>query len=535
MAFSRSARPTRAAPPGSGSLIDWREPESNAGVLDWRRRAHDFGLTAGDDDDHSDATSVQSPDRLLFEEDVEAVDDQHIEDAEGDDPNREELDQPVEADVSGDELDLVRVYLSHVGKRKLLKAREEQELGLRIETARGEVQGALAPLPCAVQTLVSLADHVRAGTAPAAELILLPDGGELRPDNVAPVLAAFDKVRRTIRKLDESRRKCVDRRSSTSTRTAFRRTIAEGQAELGKRLSQLPLRPSLIDQIVGQLREVDRAFDALDALPRAERTAARRALEDRVCLPRRRFCQAFAVIAAKEAAVLEPKRVLLESNLRLVISIAKRYMNRGLSLLDLIQEGNIGLMKAVDRFQFRRGFKFSTYATWWVRQGITRAIADYGRTIRLPVHVFDALGRLTRERRALAETLGRDPTTQELSEKLGLPPGKVELLLEAARQPASLEAPIGDSEETKLADLVRDVTSHSPEEVVIRSEMADEVERAMAPLTEREREVMRLRYGLGTDREYTLEEIGRRLSLTRERVRQIESKAVAKMRASRAA
>ena len=536
MAFSRSARPTRAAPPGSGSLIDWREPESNAGVLDWRRRAHDFGLTAGDDDDHSDATSVQSPDRLLFEEDVEAVDDQHIEDAEGDDPNREELDQPVEADVSGDELDLVRVYLSHVGKRKLLKAREEQELGLRIETARGEVQGALAPLPCAVQTLVSLADHVRAGTAPAAELILLPDGGERRPDNVAPVLAAFDKVRRTIRKLDESRRKCVDRRSSTSTRTAFRRTIAEGQAELGKRLSQLPLRPSLIDQIVGQLREVDRAFDALDALPRAERTAARRALEDRVCLPRRRFCQAFAVIAAKEAAVLEPKRVLLESNLRLVISIAKRYMNRGLSLLDLIQEGNIGLMKAVDRFQFRRGFKFSTYATWWVRQAVGRAVADYGRTIRLPVHVIESLNRLTRERRTLAAALDREPTPEELAARMELPVGKVQLLLEAAKSPTSLEAPVGEDEETRLGDLVRDAAAQDPEETAMRNQMAVEVERAMAPLTDREKEVMRLRYGLGTDREHTLEEVGRRLFITRERVRQIEAKALAKMRgAGRAA
>jgi RNA polymerase primary sigma factor len=215
------------------------------------------------------------------------------------------------------------------------------------------------------------------------------------------------------------------------------------------------------------------------------------------------------------------------------VSIAKRYTNRGLSLLDLIQEGNIGLMKAVDRFQFRRGFKFSTYATWWVRQAVGRAVADYGRTIRLPVHVIESLNRLTRERRALAEELGREPRPEELARRLEMPLGKVQLLLEAARPATSLEAPVGEDEGTHLGDMVPDQTVQSPEEAAIRNQMAREVERAMAPLSDREKEVMRLRYGLGTDREYTLEEVGRRLFITRERVRQIESKALAKMRAAR--
>ena len=212
------------------------------------------------------------------------------------------------------------------------------------------------------------------------------------------------------------------------------------------------------------------------------------------------------------------------------MSIAKRYSNRGLSLLDLIQEGNIGLMKAVDRFQFRRGFKFSTYATWWVRQAVGRAVADYGRTIRLPVHVIESLNRLTKERRTLAAALGRDPRPEELAEKLQLALGKVQLLLEASKAPTSLEAPVGEDEETRLGDMVRDEAAQSPEETAMRNQMADEVERAMAPLSDREREVMRLRYGLGTDREHTLEEVGRKLFITRERVRQIEAKALAKMR-----
>ena len=213
-----------------------------------------------------------------------------------------------------------------------------------------------------------------------------------------------------------------------------------------------------------------------------------------------------------------------------MVSIAKRYSNRGLSLLDLIQEGNIGLMKAVDRFQFRRGFKFSTYATWWVRQAVGRAVADYGRTIRLPVHVIESLNRLTRERRTLAAELDREPTPEELAVRMELPVGKVQLLLEAAKSPTSLEAPVGEDEETRLGDLVTDAAAQDPEETAMRNQMAVEVERAMAPLTDREKEVMRLRYGLGTDREHTLEEVGRRLFITRERVRQIEAKALAKMR-----
>ena len=213
--------------------------------------------------------------------------------------------------------------------------------------------------------------------------------------------------------------------------------------------------------------------------------------------------------------------------------MAKRYLNRGLSLLDLIQEGNIGLMKAVDRFQHRRGLKFSTYATWWIRQGITRAIADYGRTIRLPVHIFESVTKLSKVRQALAAELGRPPTMIELAGKTGQSIDKVIVLLEAAKGTESLDDMVGVDDETRRSELVADAGLPTPEDLAVRSRMAADVEAAMAPLSDREREVLRLRYGLGIDREMTLVEIGRRLSLTRERVRQIEAKALARLREAR--
>ncbi|HEY7791888.1 MAG TPA: sigma-70 family RNA polymerase sigma factor [Vicinamibacterales bacterium] len=520
MMAKRRSRPRDAAEEPGESLVDWREPVENTRVLDWRRRGRQFGLVPVDEregDEPIDQGFVEPPDRMLAEEEPEAFDDQSIDESgDGDDEGEPEAHEHT-GRLPREELDLVRVYLRRIGGRRLLRPEQEQAIGRAIERARGDLLAALAAIPAARQTLMSLARAVRQQDVPAAELILLPDGGELKPEKVEPVLQAFARV------------------EALEARIESARGDATLDRAIGAVLRDLPIRPSAIDEVVGELNELEHDMKMLDRTDRAERRARAAAvagLEARAGLKVDAFRKRLTIVREKEQALDEAKHELLEPNLRLVVSIARRYLGRGLSLLDLIQEGNIGLMKAVDRFQYRRGFRFSTYATWWVRQNIGRAVADYGRTIRLPVHVIESLNKLNRARAALVEDLGREPRPGELAARMDMPVGKVRLLLEAAVHPTSLETPIGKDEEGSLGQFLRDRSGGTPEDMAMRGELAVIVERAMAPLTDREREVLRLHYGLGLERELTLEEIGRRLSVTRERVRQIEARAVAKIRAA---
>jgi RNA polymerase primary sigma factor len=253
-------------------------------------------------------------------------------------------------------------------------------------------------------------------------------------------------------------------------------------------------------------------------------------VQRRVGIPLKDLKEINRQMSTGEAKARRAKREMTEANLRLVISIAKKYTNRGLQFLDLIQEGNIGLMKAVDKFEYRRGYKFSTYATWWIRQAITRSIADQARTIRIPVHMIETINKLVRTSRQMLHEIGREPTPEELAEKLGLPLEKVRKVMKIAKEPISLETPIGDEEDSHLGDFIEDKSAVLPVDAAIQSNLRETTTRVLASLTPREERVLRMRFGIGMNTDHTLEEVGQQFSVTRERIRQIEAKALRKLK-----
>jgi RNA polymerase primary sigma factor len=408
------------------------------------------------------------------------------------------------------EQDSIWLYFQEMSRVPLLSPAQEIDLCRRIEAGQIALRRALARAPLAVSMLLAVVDKVQRDELPLSELILPEDGSDVDPGLLRAIFSRIHRIRRLRRAIDALAAGSRDGCRAGSTRQASSLLLIRTQAALERTVTGLPIAPALVDKLAAELR-----------------TRAASAPSDVIGLSQEALRSVLAELAEQERIVRRCKRELAEANLRLVVSIAKRYRRPGLLLSDLIQEGNAGLLKAVDRFEYRRGFKFSTYATCWIRQAITRGLADSGRTIRLPLHIVEAMQHLRRVRAVLTAELGREPMGAELAARSGWPDSKVRLILDSIQQPRSLQTPVG--EDAQLGDFLADAEP-GPDEVTLEGDRTTQIERSLARLTDRERLLLQLRFGLAGGSEHTLEEIATHFLLTRERIRQIEAKALGKLR-----
>jgi RNA polymerase primary sigma factor len=461
--------------------------------------------------------------------------------------------------------DPVRMYLRQMGRVPLLTREQEVSIAKRIENGQIRANRVISRSPIAIAELVKIGDELEAGTLSIRDVVAFSEQADIdeqedRGDEYLRLtLEGIQRIRALSRQGQKEWEKVraemkVTRGKKSKKFLRLKRRAVRARLDIARAIKELNLKEDTRQRLIHaigvvykEVRTLEREIEKL-----TEKLGRKRIKPDdekeykrQISADKRRLKQIEAetylspvevkrshqAIAVSEAQTTEAKREMTEANLRLVVSIAKKYVNRGLQFLDLIQEGNIGLMKAVDKFEWRRGYKFSTYATWWIRQAITRAIADQARTIRIPVHMIETINKLVKTSRALVQEFGREPTNEEIAERVDMSVAKVRSVFKMAQQPVSLETPIGEEEDSHLGDFIEDKSGSNPSESVVASNLREITDEVLATLSPREEKVIKMRFGLGAQgEEHTLEEVGEDFSVTRERIRQIEAKALRKLR-----